>query len=100
MFPTYVDAWAQTCPIPAPDPDVALFLHGPHRGEPDVQICWRDDLLAENVNGWLQIVSLCPPSSPECMSVPIGLVRKWLMKQEAKEEDDSDMLDGKTPESA
>jgi len=98
IFPAYVDAWAQTYPIPAPDPDVSLFLHGPQRGEPDVQVCWRDDLLSENTKEWVQIVSLCPPSSPECMTVPIGLVRRWLAAQDVEDEDRSDLLDGKAPE--
>ena len=92
MFPAYVDAWAQTSPIPLPNPDVSLFLHGPERGEPDVQVCWRDDLAQENINDWLQIVSLCPPSSPECMPVPIRLVRKWLLNQETGDMESSDML--------
>ncbi|MBA2303409.1 MAG: type I-U CRISPR-associated helicase/endonuclease Cas3, partial [Acidobacteria bacterium] len=43
MFPAYADAWSQTNPTPSPDPDVALFLHGPARGEPDVNVCWRAD---------------------------------------------------------
>jgi CRISPR-associated endonuclease/helicase Cas3 len=29
MFPAHVDAWAETNPSPAADPDVAPFLHGP-----------------------------------------------------------------------
>lgn len=100
MFPAYVDAWAQTHPMPAPDPDVSLFLHGPQRGEPDVQVCWREDLDSDNKAQWVQIVSLCPPSSPECMNVPIGLVRRWLAGTDADDETRSDLLDGKTPESS
>ena len=41
MLPAHVDAWVQTSPIPAPDPDPAIFLHGPNRGAPEVQVCWR-----------------------------------------------------------
>ncbi|MBP7052561.1 MAG: type I-U CRISPR-associated helicase/endonuclease Cas3 [Phycisphaerae bacterium] len=93
MFPAYVDAWAQTNPHPAPDPDVSLFLHGPQHGEPDVQVCWRADL-PKKVDGdvWAQIISLCPPSSPECMPVPIGVVKSWLTKQEATDALRSDLL--------
>ncbi len=101
MFPAYVDMWAQTNPIPAPDPDVSLFLHGPQRGEPDVNVCWRDDL-PENDNEeiWRQIVSLCPPSSPECMPVPIGVVRAWLAhpEREPPDEDRSDLLGSRIPD--
>lgn len=102
MFPAYVDAWAQTNPTPTPDPDVALFLHGPQRGEPDVYVCWRADLPATDAEEmWTQIVGLCPPSSPECMPVPIGIVRAWLSKRPALDtldEERSDSLEGQTPE--
>ncbi len=99
LFPAYVDAWAQTHPIPAPDPDVSLFLHGPRRGEPDVQVCWRDDLEAGREEEWIAITSLCPPSSPECMNVPIGVVRSWLTQRDLIDEERSDLADGRTPES-
>jgi CRISPR-associated endonuclease/helicase Cas3 len=97
ILPAYVDAWVQTNPTPSPDPDVSVFLHGPQRGEPDVNICWRADLsepLREDV--WTQIISLCPPSSPECMPVPIGMVRAWLVGQSASDHERSDILDAKT----
>ena len=48
MLPAYVDFWCQTVTDPVPDPDVALFLHGPQRGEPDVQVCWRADLVEDD----------------------------------------------------
>src|SRR5207253_8338556 len=44
MLPAHVDIWCQTSPTPAPDPDVALFLHGPKSGPAEVQIVWRADL--------------------------------------------------------
>ena len=100
MFPAYVDVWAQTNPTPAPDPDVALFLHGPQRGEPEVQVCWRADLPgAADRDTWAQVVSLCPPSSPECMPVPIGVVRAWLGRKD-EEDKRGDMLDAATPEAS
>ncbi len=102
LFPAYLDAWAQTNPAPVPSPDVSLFLHGPQRGEPDVNVCWREDLDPEQPDNWPAIVSLCPPSTPECMPVPIGVVRRWLSEREAAadlDNDRSDFLDGRTPES-
>ncbi|HUY90460.1 MAG TPA: type I-U CRISPR-associated helicase/endonuclease Cas3 [Pirellulales bacterium] len=98
MFPAYLDAWGQTNPIPVPDPDVSLFLHGPQRGEPDVNVCWRDDL-PENSDQWIDTVNLSPPSSPECMSVPIGLVRDWLAGKNVSDEQRSDLFDAPPPES-
>ena len=29
LFPAHLDCWVQTHPIPTPDPDPALWLHGP-----------------------------------------------------------------------
>ncbi|MCI0538245.1 MAG: type I-U CRISPR-associated helicase/endonuclease Cas3 [Verrucomicrobiales bacterium] len=93
LFPAYLDAWAQTSPIPVPDPDVSLFLHGLDRGEPDVNVCWREDLSAISTENWKDVVSLCPPSSPECMQVPIGLVRRWLAGNELSDARRSDLED-------
>lgn len=99
LFPAYVDAWAQTSPAPTPDPDVSLFLHGPKRGEPDVNVCWRADLpeIADE-SAWTQAVSLCPPSSPECMPVPIGVVRAWLASRATGDDGRGETLDAKVPE--
>ena len=79
MLPAHVDAWAQTSPVPAPDPDVAIFLHGPQRGAPEAQVCWRADLQPDiPQDRQIEIVSLCPPTSAECISVPIHVLLRWL----------------------
>ncbi len=99
MLPAYVDIWAQTSPAPVPEPDLGLFLHGPQRGEPDVQVCWRSDLPAEaDGEAWAQVVSLCPPSSPECMPVPIGVVRSWLAMRDVSDEVRGDTFGAVAPE--
>ena len=99
MMPAYVDAWAQTSPEPSPDPDISVFLHGIQRGAPEVQLCWRSDLkveLAEDAK--IDVVSLCPPSSLECMSSPLHTVEKWLSSDSRKEdEEDSDIEGGNFP---
>jgi CRISPR-associated endonuclease/helicase Cas3 len=78
LYPAHLDSWVQTNPRPVPDPDPALFLHGPkHSGQPDVQVVFRSDL-GDDTKKWLDIVSLCPPSSSEAVAVPIGVFRKWL----------------------
>lgn len=41
MLPAHLDCWAQTAPRPRPDPDIAAFLHGPSRGEPEVHVVLR-----------------------------------------------------------
>ncbi|HWU91225.1 MAG TPA: type I-U CRISPR-associated helicase/endonuclease Cas3, partial [Kofleriaceae bacterium] len=41
LLPTHIDAWSQTSQQPSPDPDVALWLHGPKESPADVQVVWR-----------------------------------------------------------
>ena len=79
MLPAHVDAWVQTSPAPAPDPEVSLFLHGPHRGAPEAQVCWRADLQGDmNESQQVDVVSLCPPVSSECISTPLHVLRRWV----------------------
>lgn len=95
MMPAYVDFWCQTSPQPEPDPDVSLFLHGKSEAKLDVQVCWRADLLPNGDSSqkdWIDIVSLLPPTSPECMTVPISRVREWLDGQRPRG-DEGDMLE-------
>lgn len=94
MLPAYVDIWCQTNPRPTPDPEVSLFLHGAKSGEPDVQVCWRADLVEEGTlqrSDWCDVVSLLPPTAAECMSVPISRLRHWLT-DETTSSDQSDLL--------
>ncbi|MEA3275613.1 MAG: type I-U CRISPR-associated helicase/endonuclease Cas3 [Pseudomonadota bacterium] len=77
LLPAHVDALAQTAPEPWPSPDVALFLHGPRSSPADVQVCWRTDLGDDDETD-LETLTICPPSSPECLSVPFGQMRRWL----------------------
>ncbi len=95
MLPAYVDFWCQTSPQPVPDPDVALFIHGPQSNEPDVQVCWRCDLIEDQQEHWCDVVSLLPPTSAECMSVPISRLRRWLSESKENLGDDNDLLEGR-----
>jgi len=108
MLPAHVDCWAQTAPEPKPTPDVSIFLHGLAVVNPDIQVCWRADLdlsTDEGTKQSLDVLSLCPPTVPECLSVPIGIFRRWLMgdpqaiddsdvegQREAKEDTDRDRV--------
>lgn len=92
MLPSHVDCWVQTASTPRPTPDVAVFLHGPGSRSADVQVCWRADLDADLAgDAWKEILSLCPPSSPECVPVPIGLMRRWLAGEDDARADVSDI---------
>lgn len=101
LLPAHLDLLCQTSPTPWPDPDVSLWLHGPQRSNPEVQVCWRDDLQQASDEGsdnatmresaWTQAVSLCPPSSLECMQVPIAVMKGWLTEEQQKPDDSADI---------
>lgn len=88
LFPSHLDAWAQTWPVPEPDPDVSFWLHGLRPTATDVQVIWRADLtrsfLSEARPGTPRaadvaaLVAACPPGSGEAVSVPLPAVRRWL----------------------
>lgn len=96
LLPGHLDLWAQTSPMPAISPDVAMFLHGPARGPDEVNLIWRADLVEGDAKDnalerqWTDIVALCPPSSPEAMPLPLHIVRAWLGARNSAQLDDSD----------
>lgn len=86
MLRTHLDIWCQTSPEPQPSPDPAVFLHGPDDGRPEVQVCWRADIpdwgassSEEFTPAILAAVSMTPPTSMECLSVPLHVFRRWLV---------------------
>lgn len=96
LLPSHLDAWVQTSPMPDPDPDVALWLHGPQRGAADVQVVWRADLdeallqLAVSeadprgqaaADTAIGIIEALRPASAEAMAVPFAAARRWLLGQ-------------------
>jgi CRISPR-associated endonuclease/helicase Cas3 len=102
MLPAHVDCWAQTAPEPLPTPEPALFLHGPGNASADVLVCWRADLDLSAVTGGdlepteadksLEVLTLCPPATAECVAVPIWRMRQWLAGAPAT--DDSGDVEG------
>jgi CRISPR-associated endonuclease/helicase Cas3 len=99
MLPAHIDCWAQTAPAPLPSPDPTVFLHGPERGAPEVQVVWRADLDSESSDeeAWVEAVSLCPPTSGEQLAVPLNLLRRW-MSGEAGAPDLADVVGGELGE--
>lgn len=86
MPPAYLDLWSMTNPRPDPDPDVAIFLHGPETGPADVEIVWRDDLgevIPDRSAHLAAIVGALPPRPSEGLAMPIWKVRAWLTKDAA-----------------
>jgi CRISPR-associated endonuclease/helicase Cas3 len=94
LLPAYLDCWVQTNPSPVADPDIALFLHGPQREMADVQVCWRGDLPeAASEDEWTDILSLCPPTTAECLPVPLHVFRDWLSSRGMFEDSSSDVVE-------
>lgn len=89
LFPGYLDAWAQTDPIPWPDPDLGLFLHGKQEPQLDVLVCWRADLDESNRAHWDHLVSLCPPSQIEALPVPLPVFKRWFFSEKPNPSDDT-----------
>lgn len=105
LMPAHVDMLCQTMPKPAPDPDIAMYLHGvPPEGKqtstPSVRLVWRNDLQMPDWRvlsstgelqkafanqarreAWIATVDVCPPATGECMSVPLYLLQMWLKGQ-------------------
>jgi CRISPR-associated endonuclease/helicase Cas3 len=84
LLPAYAELWSQTTPIPAADPEVAMFLHGPERASAEVSIVWRADVadadLAQDApTDLLALLALVPPRTAEALSVPIWAARRWLV---------------------
>lgn len=100
LLPAHLDILAQTSPAPRPSPEVSLFLHGPVSAPADVQVCWRVDILGDDVN-WedkaRDLVSQCPPASAECLSVPIWRFQQW-MKGETTADTSTDVEGERPPE--
>lgn len=112
LLPAHLRMLVQTTVDPGvhPDPDVSLFLHGMTDRPTDVNICWRSDLFRlESISArkgdkdeerfkavtlkdrdLVAAVTQCPPTSPECMTVPIKAVTKWMRGQTGVDENLSD----------
>ena len=81
LLPAYLDHLCQTSPEPIPEIDISLFLHGPQRGNPDVNLIWRSDLTNDNQESWAELVAMLPPTSPETMAISLFNARAWLENQ-------------------
>lgn len=103
LMPAHLDMLCQTAPRPALEPEIAPYLHGPNRGVPEVRICWRADLPDRDrgkkpIKEWLdecqQTLTVCPPSSAECLSLPLPQFKTWLQDRDESPFDDSGDLLG------
>lgn len=103
MMPAYVDLWSQTSPVPAADPDVGLFLHGPDHSPATVQIVWRADLTARDIDPATRpegfdpaaLFSAIPPRPAEAVEVSLAAARAWLRQRpgEARSQEHDNAID-------
>lgn len=90
LLPTHLDSLVQTNPPPEPSPDVALWLHGPELGQPEVLVIFRADITEHDLTsaddeepaGLVERLTACPPSTLEALSLPLYAARAWLAQQE------------------
>ncbi len=94
IFPEYCDLWAQTGPAPALSPEPAVFLHGPQRGTPEVQVIWRADLDEARPEIWADTVALCVPVSSEALSLSLFVAKQWLDGSLKANTDDATDVEG------
>ncbi|MBK8997903.1 MAG: type I-U CRISPR-associated helicase/endonuclease Cas3 [Myxococcales bacterium] len=91
LVPTHLDVWVQTNPPPEPSPDVALWLHGPELGQPEVLVIFRADITDEDLKtgddeapeDLVERLTACPPSTLEALSLPLHAARAWLSQRAA-----------------
>lgn len=92
LLPAHVDRWVQTSPVPSPDPDPAVFLHGGRDVSPQVNLLWRRDLDGTaDEEDLIAALSLCPPSTVESLPVSLGWARRWLHGEDAVPQEESDV---------
>jgi CRISPR-associated endonuclease/helicase Cas3 len=93
LRPTDVLLLSWTAPIPAVDPAIAVFLHGPKAGPADVSIVWRADVTEDNLDKAVSWVELAPPHAGEALAVPLWAARAWLGR-DAKSAGETSDLEG------
>ncbi|MHB8303328.1 MAG: type I-G CRISPR-associated helicase/endonuclease Cas3g [Acidobacteriaceae bacterium] len=77
LLPAHLDLLSQTAPIPAADPEVALYLHGPGRASDSISVVWRADV-EPHFQDTYRLLQLVPPRAAEVIELPIWTVRRWL----------------------
>lgn len=92
LLPTHLDRLVMTSVPVSADPDVSRWLHGDEEASADVQLVWRADIDEELIlaaadknrvrSDLTTRLAVCPPTSSESMSVPLGAVRRWLTAED------------------
>lgn len=78
---SHLDLLCQTDQMPAIDPSISAYLHGPDLYPADVQVIWRDfehELTEDKLSSYVSSLNLIPPMTMEACPVPVPAVREWL----------------------
>ena len=79
LMPVHVESWAQTSPVPEPDPDVSLWLHGTEATTPELNVVWRTEAdEIEDPERLSAALGACPPRSDEILALPVPAAKAWL----------------------
>lgn len=83
LLPAHLDLLCQTSPIPAADPEVALYLHGVDRQPDAITVIWRADIEPDRKDGngdedVRRLLLLVPPRAAEAIELPVWAVPRWL----------------------
>lgn len=101
LLPAHLDLLTQTAPVPAADPEVGLFLHGPARQPDSVSVVWRGDIDPDRDRGEdarvRRLLLYVPPRSAEAIELPVWAVRRWLQQRGTGLPDLADVA-ARTPE--
>jgi CRISPR-associated endonuclease/helicase Cas3 len=87
LMPAHLDLLSQTAPIPLPDPDISLFLHGYRRQPAAVAVIWRADIdlsPEQDDDRTRRLLLLMPPRATEAIALPVWAVRRWLNRATAE----------------
>lgn len=92
LLPAHLDLLSQTAPIPAADPDVGLYLHGPDRQPDSITIVWRADVDPAWIDqDLIRLLTFVPPRSREVIELPVWTVQRWLEGRLASAADVADV---------
>lgn len=97
LLPAHLDLLSQTSPVPAADPEIALYLHGPNRQPDAVTVVWRADIepASSTADADLsRLLKLVPPRTGEAVQLPLWAVRRWLMDRSRIDFDLADIAVG------
>ena len=101
LMPAHLDLLSQTSPVPAADPEISLYLHGPDRQPDSIAVVWRADIEPERPDNveMRRLLTLVPPRSSEAIELPLWAVRRWLQGNRKASSDIAD-VPAKEPEQA